>query len=464
MILNITKECNENIDVLNYFYNEFVKYNNTDSKSLGIVLTPDYICDIMVELLDIKNDDIILDLCTGIGSFLWKTMKYSPKKILGCEYQNKLYSLLICNNILRNTKNIDFHFIQDNCFNHSFYCNKSIINPPFSQDDKSELDFVLKQLESLNENGMAISIFPISRITSNSKQRNNILKNAQIKSIIILNDKVFYPSASIQCIILFVEKTAKGHCENNFVKIIDFKDDGYIIKRGQGKQKKENIDEIYKNFWESYKNNSNNYYIKINQNNWLEDFYKNTINSNINKINLQQRLLEENYMLQKKTLLNINNPIINSTIKSFEIGELFNILKKPNKKYDGNDKYIFEISARKFDNGINNITPIDTIDKNIIFEGKQIVLIIGGEGGAGLAYYQDSPFYIKSCTVVLEPKNFDLNQKIGHYIALELSKYKQIYGRGYGWILERIKKDLICLPINEDKTINFHWIENNFFD
>jgi hypothetical protein len=41
-----------------------VTYSNTDSKSLGIVLTPPHIVELMVKLLDINDNDIVLDLCT----------------------------------------------------------------------------------------------------------------------------------------------------------------------------------------------------------------------------------------------------------------------------------------------------------------------------------------------------------------------------------------------------------------
>jgi len=463
MILEIGECCARaegSMDVLNLFYNEFVKYYNTDSKSLGIVLTPDYICDLMVRLLNIQDKDTILDLCTGTGSFLWKSLTYSPKKIIGCEYQTKLFSLLKCNNILRNKFNVQADLILDDCFHHQFECTKSIINPPFSQEDKSELDFVMKQLMSLELGGIAVSIIPISKITSRSRQRDAILKIASIKSIIILNDKVFYPCASTQCVILLLERSQEVGTSHD-VKIIDFREDGYMIKRGLGKQKKININQINESFWKIYHDPEENHYtISCNQNNWLEEFYKTTINMDFNATNLKLRLLEEQFMIQKKKLLEdaTNSEIEKKKLKNYKICELFDIIKKPKKIFDGQEVFLFEVSARKYDNGINAIVPIDQVDKKEVFDGNKIVLITGGEGGAGLAFYQEKPFILKSCTVALEPKNFKLDPKIGHYMALELSKYKQIYSRGYGWTLERIKQDSITLPIDNEGKIDFEWI------
>ena len=136
-------------------------------------------------------------------------------------------------------------------------------------------------------------------------------------------------------------------------------------------------------------------------------------------------------------------------MKHFKIHQLFYILKKPRELYPGNDSYIFEVSARKYDNGIKDIVSKNNVDSKKIFSGNKIVLVTGGDGGGGMAYYQQEPFIISSSTVVLEPKEIDLSPRLGHYIALELSKYKKIYDRGYGWNLERIKNDIVCLPFCE---------------
>ncbi len=57
------------------FYTEFVKYNSTDGKSLGIVLTPAYIRKIMIEISFLNENDIVIDLCAGTGGFMIDSLK-----------------------------------------------------------------------------------------------------------------------------------------------------------------------------------------------------------------------------------------------------------------------------------------------------------------------------------------------------------------------------------------------------
>lgn len=451
-VYNIYRDYHEQFDLLNMFYNEFIKYKNSDGKSLGIVLTPDDIVGIMVSLAEIKKEDTVLDLCSGTGSFLWKTLEFQPKKIIGCEYQSKLFSLLKCNNILQNKEGkVETEFYKDNCFSHQFKCTKSIINPPFSQKNEKEFDFVLKQLDSLEEGGIGVSIIPISQITSSSflSIRRKILEKSQVKTIVILNEKVFYNSkAGVKCIILVLEKNKNGHCKDT--NIIDFSEDGFEMKRTYGRCKKENYESYIENFYSNL-NKKNSFTIKKDTKNWLSEYYRN-IQNEITEFDIEERILVEKLFIEKKKGMEHKNLLLYPSIKNFKISELFHIIKKPRELYTGNDSFIFEISARKYDNGIKNILPIESIDKKKIFTGNKIILVTGGDGGGGMAYYQQEPFIIRSSTIVLEPKEIVLSERLGHYIALELSKYKKIYDRGYGWNLERIKNDILCLPFSKDEN------------
>jgi predicted RNA methylase len=446
-ILKICDSLDENLDLLNLFYNEFVKYKNSDKKR-GIVLTPNDIVKIMVDMADIQKDDIVLDLCTGTGSFLWKCLQYQPKKIIGCEFQGKLFELLKCNNILQNKDNkVESEFKKDNCFSHHFKCTKSIINPPFAEKNEKELDFVHKQLDSLEEGGIAVSIFPISKLTSPSTLRDDLLEKAQVKTIVILNEKVFYNShAGVKCVILVLEKNKNGHLEKT--KIVDFSEDGFEMKRTFGRHQKENYNTYVEKF---YKDLKNDIYFTIGKEtrNWISDYYRN-VHNQITDSDLKERMLEEELFLRKKMILcEATSKLFSFHSKKFQVQEIFNILKKPRVKYDGNDTFIFEVAARKYDNGIKKIISVQDVNREKIFTGKKIVLVTGGDGGGGMAYYQSEPFTISSSTVVLEPKEIDLNPKLGHFLALELSKYKKIYDRGYGWNMERMKSDIVCVPFCE---------------
>ena len=154
-------------DILNKFYNEFCKYDKNNDTKLGVVLTPHDIIEIMIKELNIKKNDVVLDFCTGTGSFLLEASKYS-KKLIGCEYNEERYALSKCNFILNDLEYSNLYY--NSCFNQKFIkVDKSIINPPFScncQDEEvnenitnwknynEEQRFLLYQIQCLKENGL----------------------------------------------------------------------------------------------------------------------------------------------------------------------------------------------------------------------------------------------------------------------------------------------------------------------
>ena len=52
-------------DFIGRFYGEFMSYSGGDGQTLGIILTPRHICDLMCELVDIQPDDTVLDPTCG---------------------------------------------------------------------------------------------------------------------------------------------------------------------------------------------------------------------------------------------------------------------------------------------------------------------------------------------------------------------------------------------------------------
>lgn len=61
-------------DILGEFYSEFISYVYGDKK-LGLVLTPQHITELFVDIADINVDDVIYDNCCGTAGFLIKSMK-----------------------------------------------------------------------------------------------------------------------------------------------------------------------------------------------------------------------------------------------------------------------------------------------------------------------------------------------------------------------------------------------------
>lgn len=52
-------------DFIGRFYGEFMSYSGGDGQTLGIILTPNHITELMCDLVNVKADDVVLDPCCG---------------------------------------------------------------------------------------------------------------------------------------------------------------------------------------------------------------------------------------------------------------------------------------------------------------------------------------------------------------------------------------------------------------
>lgn len=62
------------LDIMAEMYSTFLKYALSDGASLGKVLTPPYITNMMARILDINKDSRVMDLATGSAAFLVAAM------------------------------------------------------------------------------------------------------------------------------------------------------------------------------------------------------------------------------------------------------------------------------------------------------------------------------------------------------------------------------------------------------
>lgn len=181
----------------------------------------------------------------------------------------------------------------------------------------------------------------------------------------------------------------------------------------------------------------------------------NSIDYKITKNNISLLKLEQQFLNKKLQIMKTHDEdIILQNVKKFKISELFDILSKPVKEYQ-KQIIVPYICAKNNNNGIKYYDKSNTNT----FDGNKIVIITGGDGGAGLAFYQEDDFNILSVVKVLSPKWNFLNKKNGIIIAKLLSNYKQIYSRSFQWSIDRIQNDTISLPTKNDE-IDFNFLEN----
>ncbi|WOH93764.1 class I SAM-dependent DNA methyltransferase [Corynebacterium urealyticum] len=265
-------------DVLGNFYGEFVKYGGSDGNSLGIVLTPHHITELMSELIDVNCDDVVLDPTAGSASFLIAAMrrmfndaavrfKEDPDKLAdkleeikrfqlhGVELQEKLFAVGTTNMILRGDgkanfqRNSIFDVTRDGFFPYDPErpgrlegFTKVLMNPPYSQSkDKttrhlSELSFISYALDLLEARGRLAAIVPQSAMVGKTREdkalKAAIMKKHTLDAVLTMNPDTFHGIGTHVVIALFT--AGVPHPEHKKTAFIDFKDDGYKVRQHVG--------------------------------------------------------------------------------------------------------------------------------------------------------------------------------------------------------------------------------------
>lgn len=243
LLESIIKNNKHNTDILNRFYSEFCLWDRNNESSLGIVLTPDDIVNIMVEDLHLTDKSQVLDFCTGTGSFLVKCGKYT-NNLIGVENNIERYTLAKCNFILHNLDTTNLHY--NSCFNTNLVqYDNVIINPPFNvkcTDDLSESNitewksftneqrFIMYAVEHLKDNGIGCIIVPRSNFNNTKKFKEQFLKFVTPLKFYKCNSKLFEPIASVECVIVtFIKKPYSGE----LVERYDYTNDNSEIRNKQ---------------------------------------------------------------------------------------------------------------------------------------------------------------------------------------------------------------------------------------
>lgn len=242
-------------DFIGRFYGEFMSYSGGDGQTLGIILTPRHICELMCALVDIQPDDIVLDPTCGTAGFLIAAMHrmlslassdYQKKQIKqrqlhGFEIQSNMFVVAAANMILRRDGNSNLEccdFLKKNPAQVQLKgATVGLINPPYSQGTKTdqgqyELSFVEHMLDSLLHGARAAAIVPQSALTGKSlieqelKQR--LMLKHTLEGVITCNKDTFYGVRTAPVIAVFTAH--KPHDPSKLCKFIDFREDGYEVR------------------------------------------------------------------------------------------------------------------------------------------------------------------------------------------------------------------------------------------
>lgn len=241
------------VDALGVFYHEFIKYSGGDGSGLGIVLTPQHLTEFMCDLAGVNKNSRVVDICCGSGSFLVTAMSKMFKEanpeetenirkngLYGVEFDDGLYTLAIANMIIR--KDGKSNIYKGDCFNSEITkelkaknINIGLINPPYSQKDVTELEFVEHLLDILTAGGIGVVVVPMSCAigTKFSDVRERLMKKNTLKAVFSMPDDIFYPTATNVCVMVWQAHTPHDSSQETFFGYC--KDDGFVKRKKLGR-------------------------------------------------------------------------------------------------------------------------------------------------------------------------------------------------------------------------------------
>ena len=212
--LNIKSILRTDTDFLGLLYEAFIRYGY-DNNSLGIVFTPRHITKFCAELIGVDARDKVIDIACGSGGFLVasfdKMVKTSQEfgipisvvreSLYGFDTNPTVWALAALNMFFRGDGKS--HIENASCFDESSKAsvngrfNKALLNPPFSQDDEPERDFITQAMQTLQTMGLLAVVVKsgIFADEDNALWRNNFLRSHSVIGMISLPSDLFYPTA-----------------------------------------------------------------------------------------------------------------------------------------------------------------------------------------------------------------------------------------------------------------------------
>lgn len=487
------------IDALGVFYHEFISYSSGDGNSLGIVLTPQHLTDFMAELINIDKHSRVVDICCGSGAFLVTAMgrmfkqattseeiEYIRKNTLfGIEQDSDIHTLALANMIIR--KDGKSHIIHGDCFEantikqlrnlkdtngNSIVLNKGLLNPPYSQKDHTELEFLEQELDLLCQGGEAAIVCPMSCAigTKFKDVRKRLMENHTLKAVFSMPNDIFYGQGVGTCVCIMIWEAKKAHNSSVSTFFGYYKDDGFVKRKKLGR-----IDAYNK--WETIKSEWLRLYREkevldgltakacVNDKmEWLCEAYMKTDYTQLDRSVFEKSVRDYLAYQIKNGLTNLEskNKVTRSTLldpsqwKEIPLSSLFVVSssKDPNLQNSNKGETPY-ISSSSDNNGLTAY--VDTPASQ-----SANTMTIARNGSVGSTFYQPIPYAASPDDVrILTPKegiNLNVYSSLFIKTVIEQEKFKYAYGRKLG--TRRIEKLSIRLPVTDNGTPDFAYMEH----
>ncbi|MFA5797142.1 MAG: N-6 DNA methylase [Candidatus Woesearchaeota archaeon] len=236
-------------DILGQFYSEFIRYVYGDKK-LGLVLTPQHVTELFVDIAELNADDVLYDNCCGTAGFLIKGMKkllelagnnttkkryVKENQLIGVEERSDMFTYACSNMMMRGDGKSNIYqgdslspLMKNKIKPHK--PTVGFLNPPYSTS-VSELEFIYHNLDCLQKNGTCIGIIPMNCVTAQTGRdyewKKKLLEKHTLLAVFSMPDELFNPSVSTVTAIL-VFKAHISHSQNNESYFGYWKDDGFV--------------------------------------------------------------------------------------------------------------------------------------------------------------------------------------------------------------------------------------------
>lgn len=234
--------------------NDWVKVPDGDQND--VVLTPRYVCDLMVKLCQVNMNSYVWDYAAGSGGFLVAAMKQmvkeanqikdkeerdnkiksiKMKQLLGVELRPDIYTLAVLNMILMgdgsthilcddSLRHYDGKYAQGEDKDKDFPADVFLLNPPYSEEGKG-FNFVKTALSRMNGGYAAVLIMENAGSGNGEPFTRDLLDSNTLIASIKMSD-IFCGKSSVQTAI-YVFDVGHKHPAKKRVKFIDFSNDGY---------------------------------------------------------------------------------------------------------------------------------------------------------------------------------------------------------------------------------------------
>lgn len=213
--LNIGAVIETEADFLGTFYEAFLRYGY-DNNALGIVFTPRHITQFCVELTGIAPADRVVDIACGTGGFLVsafdkmmsqagnsaRTVAKIKRSLHGFDTNPTVWALAMLNMFFRGDGKSQI--VRGSCFEPEARASvkekftRAYLNPPFSQEDEPERDFIDAALEALEPGGELAVVVKAGIFADDEHRgwRQELSRRHSPLAVISLPEELFYPTAA----------------------------------------------------------------------------------------------------------------------------------------------------------------------------------------------------------------------------------------------------------------------------